>query len=381
MSHARDTRRRRLGALALLAACALVLTLAACGGSGKKDSDGTAATTGGGSPTKHVDYKVAVLSVGNKTDGSYGQSLAEGAANAAARTGAKVDFVGDLNTPDQYVAQGTSFAEAGYNMVLVGHGAMGPIVVQLARKFPNTTFCHTLLPAGRGMENPPRNTCFFFARGELGAFRAGALAGLITRSGVVGANQALAFPALNAQINDFALGVECVNRNAKILTTITNNDSDPSPTKTASEAQIASGADVLFGATGTAMAGVFQAANDHPGTLAIGQYVDAAPSAPRAVVASTIVNYQDVVPYLVQQAIDRRLPQQQVLGSGLPIRIGYLKFNDPVYSKISAAKRAEYEQIDAAVESGKIAVPGPDRVGNLDSWRSVDVRSIGCSPS
>jgi len=379
MSHARDTRRRRLGALALLAACALVLTLAACGGSGKKDTGGTG-TTGGGS-AKHVDYKVAVLSVGNKTDGSYGQSLAEGAANAAARTGAKVDFVGDLNTPDQYVAQGTSFAQAGYNMVLVGHGAMGPVVVQLARKFPNTTFCHTLLPFGRGMENPPRNTCFFFARGELGAFRAGALAGLITRSGVVGANQALVFPALNAQINDFALGVECVNRSARILTTITNNDADPSPTKTASEAQIARGADVLFGATGTAMAGVFQAANDHPGTLAIGQYVDAAPSAPRAVVASTIVNYQDVVPYLVQQAIDRRLPQQQVLGSGLPIRIGYLKFNDAVYGKVPAAKQAAYKKIDAAVESGKIGVPGPDRVGNPGDWRRVDVTSIGCTPS
>ncbi|HKG04488.1 MAG TPA: BMP family ABC transporter substrate-binding protein [Conexibacter sp.] len=378
MSTTGDGRRRSLAILVLVAACLLALALGACGGSDSNDDSTSAAGTTGGAKT---DYKVAVLSVGNKTDGSYGQSLAEGSAGAATKTGAKVDFVGNLNTPDQYVSQGTSFAQAGYNMVLIGHGAMGPVVVQLAKKFPDTTFCHTLLPFGRGMENPPRNTCFFFARGELGAFRAGALAGLISRSGVVGANQALVFPALNAQINDFALGVKCVNPRADVLTTITNNDADPSPTKTASEAQIAKGADVLFGATGTAMAGVFQAANDHPGTLAIGQYVDAAPSAPRAVVASTIVNYQDVVPYLVQQGIDGRLPQQQVLGSGLPIRIGYLKFNDPVYAQVSADQKAAYDKIDAAVESDAIKVPGPDRVGNPGDWRNVDVSTIGCKPA
>ena len=352
----------------------LAVAFGACGSDDKQDH-------GDSTTAEQVDFKVAVLSVGNKTDGSYGQSLAEGSVEAGTKTGAKVDFVGNLNTPDQYVSQGTSFAQAGYNMVLVGHGAMGPVVVQLAKKFPDTTFCHTLLPFGEGMDNPPKNTCFFFARGELGAFRAGALAALISKSGTVGANQALVFPALNAQINDFALGAKCVNPKANVLTAITNNDADPSPTKTASEAQIAKGADVLFGATGTAMAGVFQAANDHPGTLAIGQYVDAAPSAPKVVVASTIVNYQDVIPYLVQQAIDEKLPQQQVLGSGLPIKIGYLKFNDPVYAGISAETKAAYEKINDAVESGDIEVPGPDKVGNPGDWKKVDPTTIGCTPS
>jgi basic membrane protein A and related proteins len=381
-AHRRRPERRRASLISLAALLALVLALclAACGGgdatgSGASSTSGDSTLASGGD----VDYKVAVLNVGNATDGAYGQAVAEGAENASEQTGATVDYVGNLNTPDQYVSQGTSFAQAGYNLVLVGHGAMGPVVAQLAEKFPDTTFCHVVLPLPDEKAGLPDNTCYYYARGELGAFRAGALAGMVTKSDVVGANQALVFPGLTVQVNDFVLGVECTNPKAQVLTTVTNNDVDPSPTKTAAEAQIAKGADVLFGATGTAMAGVFQAAAEHPGVLAIGQYVDGAKSAPDVVLASTIVNFQELIPYFVEQAIAGKLPHEQVFGAGMKPKVGYLQFNDAVYGKLPAADKKRYEEIDAAIESEKIEVPGPDTAGEPGDYKKFNAKQLGCS--
>lgn len=356
-------RARRALWLALAAAC--LVPLAGCGSSGGSHA-------GGG-------FKVAVFSVGSRTDGSFGQAWADASANAARTTGAKVQWVGDMNTPDQYVSQGTSYAEAGYNLIVLAHGAMLPAGIQLAKRFPHTQFCVAPVPAPPPGASP-KNLCIVDAKQEIGAFRAGMLAGLVTRSNVVASNQSLPVPAITRQVEAFQLGAECVNTHVRVLSVVTNDDTDPSVTRTASEAQIHRGADVLMGATGTAMAGMFDAAKQVPGTYAIGQYVVSTDAAPATVLASNIVDFQRVLPLLVAAAERGPLPAFHAYGLDSPVPVGYLAMNGPLYAKLPADVRAANARAQAALSSGKVRIPPVQQIEASGAAAKIDVASLGCRP-
>jgi basic membrane protein A len=374
-------RMKRLAA-AVGAALLTATTLVACGDDDSTTGTESPATTDTSTTAVAVaaeDVRAAILTIGNSTDGAFGQSLFEGGEEAADALGIKVDYVGNLFSPDQYVAQGSAFAEDGYDFILLGHGGVGQVAVQLAEQFPDTTFCMPTLPFELG--ELPSNTCFFFPRGEVGAFRAGALAGLITETDHVASNQSLVFPGLTMQVEAFRLGAECVNSSVRVSNAVTNEDVDPVPTKTASEAQIADGADVLFGATGPAINGMFQAASDSDGSLAIGQYVDSTGVAPDVIIASAIVNFQETIPYVIKQFINGELPSVQTIGLDAPIEVGYLVLNESLYGAIPSDVRHAYEEVADRISSGEIRVPTVDEIGQPGSAETIDVSALGCEPA
>lgn len=359
--------RGRLAFLALIAVASAVL-LSACGGS----SSATGDSVGSGSE------KVAVLFIGSKNDGGFSQAIYEGGLNAAKQDHVSVQSVGNLVTPAQYLAQGTSFAQAGYKFVLLGHGAMGPVAIQLAQKFPNTEFCVPNAPPEENMEIP-KNACFFYPAGEVGAFRAGILAGLVTKTGVVASNQSFEFPGLNAQTQSFALGAKCVNPKVKVINTLVSSDTDPAVTKSATESQIAKGADVILGTT-SAMSGLFQATAEH-GVYAIGQYVDASSTSPNSVLASSIVNLQQMIPYVVKQSQEGELPVEQTFALGAPVPVGLLKMNPKLAAKLPKEVLQKNEEIQKEVTEGKFKIPDFTEIGTIGAAEKVNVESLGCHPS
>ena len=355
-------------------AVAAALLLAACGSSDDTSDDASPQAAGAKSRGK-----VAVLFVGNKTDGSFSQAIYEGGQRAAKEDNVSVQSVGNLQTPAQYLAQGSSFAQAGYKFVLLGHGAMGPVAVQLAKRFPKTQFCVPNAPP-TGTAKLPANVCFFYPAGEVGAFRAGILAGLATKSGVVASNQGFNFPGINAQTQAFALGARCVNPKVKVLNTLVNSDIDPAVTKSATEAQIAKGADIILGTT-SAMPGLFEAAASHPGTYAIGQYVDASKVAPDAVLASSIVNLQQIIPYVIGQSLEGKAEQVSTFGVGAPVPVGLLKLNDQLAQKLPEDVRKRNDALQAQVTEGKFDIPSFDKIGSMGAAEKIDVASLGCTQS
>lgn len=364
-----STRRRpRWHARLLAGTCAAALpVLTACTGA----ADGSDSGSG---------YRVAVLSVGTKTDGSFGQVWAEASAAAAVETTARVQWAGSLDTPNQYLAQGSSFATAGFDLVVLAHGGMTPVGVQLAQRFPNTRFCVAPVPEPPAGATPP-NLCVFDAKQEIGAFRAGLLAGLATRTNVVAANQSLPIPAITRQTEAYRLGAECVNSKVTVLSVVTNSDTDPSVTRTATESQLRENADVVMGATGTAMTGMFEAAKQKPGTYAIGQYVDASAVGPETVLASNIVNFQEVFPRVVADAMRGPLPAFHAYGLDAGVPVGYLAMNEHLYATLPADVRAANDRVQQRLTNGEITLPKTGDIDTVGDAQKIDVTTLGCQPS
>lgn len=328
-------------------------------------------------PADH--FRVAVLTVGTETDGAFGNAWSNAVKLAVEETGADIDWVGNLYNPNEYISQGASYATAGYDLVLLAHGGMLPAGEQLAAEFPDTQFCVAPIPTV-DEATLPDNLCVVDVRQEIGAFRAGALAGLVTTTDTVASNQALPIPAITRQATAYALGAKCVNADITVLNEITNNDSDPSITKTASETQIREGADVLFGATGTAMNGMFEAAKQADGVFAIGQYVDSSAVAPSVVLATTILNVEEVLSAMVQDAQSGELTSFRAYGLDGAVDVGFLVTNDELFDTLPAGVRQRFNEVQDAITSGEIQIPDTTQLIDEAAAAEIDVRDLGCSP-
>ncbi len=391
----RPVRGRRLFMI-LVAILALSLMAAACG----DDDDPVAdpATPAGDTPEEVANadeesgsdapedegaegdgdtYKVAVLTVGSEGDQGFGQAWAEAAANADALDGVEVDFVSGLASPDQYESQATAFANAGFDLVVIAHGGMSPVGVTVAENFPDVTVCVTPVPGPP--EGPlPANSCFFDVEQQIGAFRSGVLAATLNETGTVAVLQSYDFPAVTRQVEAFKLGARCVNPDIIIVSEITNDDTDQAIAKAATEALIQQGADIIMGTHSAATAGTFQAAQETPGTYAIGQYVDSQASAPGVVLGSNLANFQDVFPDFVAKARDGDVTGFQSYGIDSTVEVGRLTENADLLATFSEEALSQNAALQQRITDGDIEVPDTALIDQIGKSDSIDPVSLGC---
>ncbi len=115
-----------------------------------------------------------------------------------------------------------------------------------AENFPEVKFA--ILDASYG--SYPQNLRFItFAEDEVG-YLAGALAGWMTESDVVGAVGGWAIPPVVRFVERFGHAAECINPSATAIISYTNSFSDPDLGAQTAQEQIALGADVIFAAAG-----------------------------------------------------------------------------------------------------------------------------------
>src|SRR5581483_10634615 len=179
-------------------------------------------------------FRVALLNPGTKNDGSWGQAVDQGAVNGAKAVGGQASLVDLLETPAQYQQQGAAYAKKGYDLVIVANGSDPQVVTALAKQFPKTWFCEVAAT----IANPPKNVCTINLTYYDGDFLAGALAGMVSKTGHVG--------------------------------------------------EIGGGADVIFSATDQATQGIYAAAQAKGNTYAISQYFDTHSQAPSVVLTSVV---------------------------------------------------------------------------------------------
>jgi basic membrane protein A len=340
--------------------------------------------------SRTAQYQVAVLFPGTSNDGSWGQAWSQGATAGGKKYGAKVTLVGNLNTPDQYLAQASAFGSKGYNLVIIANGGVGQADMQAARQFSKTKFIQAPFQfptsAAQKARNEPGNLGHIDAEQQQGAFLAGALAGLITKTNKVASVNGYAFPALTRQPEAFSLGARCVNSKVTFTQKYINSWDDTALAKAAAQAFISNGADVLFSATDQAAQGMFQAAEaaSRP-TYVIPSYFDSHDQAPKVVLTSVLYNLQGVA--------------QDLVMLGTQGKIGDHFFKDYTYKNIGVGKLAPFYNLASAVSpqakaglakvtsevlSGKIRIPdetiGKPTIGTPDTAKKIDVKSLGCTP-
>jgi basic membrane protein A and related proteins len=340
--------------------------------------------------SRSASFQVAVLFPGTSNDGSWGQAWSQGATAAGKKYNVKVTLVGNLNTPDQYLAQASAFGSKGYNLIIIANGGVGNADLQAAHQFGKTKFVQApfefATSAAQKARNEPPNLGHIDAEQQQGAFLAGALAGLITKTNKVASVNGYAFPALTRQPEAFSLGARCVNSKVTFQQKYINSWDDTALAKAAAQAFISNGADVLFSATDQAAQGMFQAAEAAPRpTYVIPSYFDSHSQAPKVVLTSVLYNLQGVAENLImlgkQGKIGDHFYKQYTYKN---IGVGKLAPFYNLASAVSPAAKAGLAQITKGVLSGKVKIPdettGKPTIGTPNAAQKIDVKSLGCTP-
>ncbi len=258
------------------------MLLAGCGGSDKKS-----ASTG-----KDGKMKIGFVHIGSVKDGGWTQSHENGRLAMVSKF-KDVDTVTVENVSDsdservisQLVGQGCNVVFA------TSFGFMDP-TLNVAKKNPKVNFMHaTGFKTDKNMGN-------YFGRIYEARYLTGMVAGLETKSNIIGYVAAFPIPEVVRGINAFTLGVKAVNPNAKVKVIWTSTWHDPAKEKQAGLSLIDAGADIITQHQDTL--GPQQAAQER-GKYSIGYHMDMGKSLPNTVLTSAIWNWSAYYPKVVEE--------------------------------------------------------------------------------
>jgi basic membrane protein A len=355
----------------------VAITAVGCGGSDNGGSGGGGASSGssgssGGSGGSggNTGFKAAVLTPGTDNDGSWGQAVSEGARDAAKKYDAQVTIAQNLDTPAQYQQQGNAFAQAGYKVIVNANSSMGDVTKKLAAQYPDVHFGQIGIPLQLA-DNISTSSPIF----QDGCVIAGVLAGLLTKTNKLGAIGGFDFPALNTEMEGFALGVKYANPKATVHRTFINTWTDTGKAKAAAQAQIAKGTDIIFSATDQATQGIYQLAQSG-GQLkyVIPQYIDHASQAPDVVLATVVYNLQGATGSFIKMFGDGDWKSQNAT-LGVNDGVG-LAYNPQLKGDIPADVQKKLDQVKQDIASGKLKIPSLEELGKSGSADSIDIGTL-----
>lgn len=229
-------------------------------------------------------YKIGYVSdVGKINDQSFNQASWTGVQEGAKALGLPEECYSFIETTDSadYEVNIRSFVDEGYDIILTSGFAMGQVTRTVAKENPDVYFIGVdQQQVNENFEpDPYPNVAGLNFHEDIGGFLAGAAAGLMTKSNVVGGVFGCQFiPAVARYEVGYHNGVTYVNPEAKIINVYHPGSidvcfADASFGSETAQSLLAEGADVVYGAGGlTANGAMISACNQ--GALVIGTDMD-----------------------------------------------------------------------------------------------------------
>lgn len=204
-----------------------------------------------------------------------------------------------------------------------------------------------------------------------GSFLVGVIAGLTTKSNIVGFVGGMDFPVIHKFESGFIAGVKSANPNAKVIVNYTGAFDNPDKGKEVALTQFQQGADVIFHASGACGIGVIQAA-DEKDFWAIGVDMDQSAESKRNKVLCSMIKRVDTGTYTVIKAyVDGTFKG----GAANALELG-LKEEGVGYSdggnNVSAEIAAVVDKYKAAIVDGTIVVPSTRE--EVASFKPVEIK-------
>lgn len=206
---------------------------------------GAAALAAGVRPANAANVNVGIIYVGSRDDFGWNQAHAVAAKALAGVPGVKV--YEEENVPETAAVRKTldgMVQSDGASLVFgTSFGYFDPFMIEAARRYPKVQFRHpTSLWSA---DKHPANLGGYFCYLDQAHYVNGVAAGLSTTSHKIGFVAAKPIAIVVRNINSFALGVRRVNPNATVQLIITGDWSLPVREAEATNALIATGADVI----------------------------------------------------------------------------------------------------------------------------------------
>jgi basic membrane protein A len=389
-------RRSPLATMLILALAVLALGLVACGGDDDEGGGGGGGGGDGGGEQKAAsDYKVALLATGAVNNRSWANAWADGAEKARDELGIQLELVGNADAPDQYVSQGSAFAAQGYDLLIFAHGAMHEPAVRVAKQFPDVQIVQVYQHASpeEAKEQDPPNLGHVDPEQAQVTFLAGIMAGLMTKTNVIGTVYGFPFPALTRQPESFELGARCVNPDITALQRRSDSFTDAAAARAAASTLIDQKADFLLSAVDQAVQGVIQATSQaqsgDSGPFAVASYFDSNDLNPQAVITSAVYGLDEVSYDIIKRGVNGELGDHFAQS----YKLDTLKNASlaPFYEQEDLVGKENIDRLDKVrgmVADGTITIPdeivkdpnvaGGATIGTPGSAKKIDVADIGC---
>lgn len=187
-----------------------------------------------------------------------------------------------------------------------------------------------------------------------GSFLVGVIAGLTTKSNVIGFVGGMELPLIKKFEAGFRAGVLSVKPDATILVNYTGVFDNPDKGKEVALAQFAKKADVIYHASGACGIGVIQAADDKD-FWAIGVDQDQSAVSTKNKVLASMIKRVDTATYTMAKAIVDGKFESKILDLGVKEEgVGYSDGGNNVPAEVKAV----VETYKKAIIDGTIVVPG-----------------------
>lgn len=293
---------------------------------------------------------------GRVDDGSLNQGAYLGMQQAAGAFDLNLTFIETVQ-PGDYERNITTFANAGYDLIVTVGPAMAEATQALAETYPAIRF----VTVDHAYADAPGNLQGIVFREDQAGFLAGVLAGEISASQTVGVVTGPETPPVRRYREGFANGVASVCADCQVIVVAIDSAADAARGKTAALSQIAEGADVIFGVGGQAGSGALLGATQD-GAWAIGSDVDeyvttfsggAAAGASRLL--SSAVKRADVaVSAAIADVVWGRFRSGAVQFDAASDGIGLAPFHDAA-AAVPAEAQARVLETLAALASGRVS--------------------------
>ena len=311
-----------------------------------------------GSGPKQPQLKVGLVTdVGKVDDKTFNQFAYEGMVRAAKEFNLPCTFIETLQ-PTDYEKNIQQLIDESYGLVITVGFMLGDATAAQARRHLDVKFAIVDFAYSPPLPNVMGLT---FAEDQAG-FLVGALAALMSRSGVIGFVGGKEIPPVIHYRKGYEAGASHINPGVRPLGVYIDSFSDPARGKAAAESQIAEGADVIFGAGGPTGSGGIKAAHAR-GVFSIGVDRDeyyttfGGASAPH-LLTSAMKRVDQAVYESVKSFAQKRFQSGSYLGTAANGGIGYAPFHD-AEAKIPDEVKNQLKQLLQALADGSLKTGVP----------------------
>jgi basic membrane protein A len=282
--------------------------------------------------------KIAFVIPSTRDDMAWSQAMYEGIVAVQKKLGEanlELSISERLGNPVDAAAAIRQYASQGYDLVIAHGTQYQSLLNDIAPDFPKTSFAY-----GTGYAANHPNIFAYDPHAQEGAYLGGMIAGLMTKSGVIGLVGPVEAGDAIKYNKGFELGVKAVNEKAVVRIAYTGSFNDLVGAGDIARTAIQGGADFLSGSSQQSV-GAVKAAAEHEGVYWIATDLNMKELAPDTVLAAQVYKFESVV----QEMIDSR--EKGILGGkAIPLSLsnGYVEveINRPlpadVMEKIEKAK-------------------------------------------
>ena len=270
--------------------------------------------------------KVALILPGTIQDTGWNTMAYLGLAELKRTYGIETSYSERIGVADaERVAR--EYITAGYNFIIFHGGEYLDITKKIAPEYPDVSFSVVTSDIVKGL---PPNVWQLVCKYYKAYYVIGYLAGLVTKTGVVGFIGAADFPVYKAALNAFYMGAKDANPNVKVLYTFTGSWDDPVINKEAAEAMIAKGADFINVCVDLGFYGVDEAAKKAAHHVwVVSMDMDKYSADPEHVITSVIIKTGEGYSYMVSQMLAGKKGGYYILDLGKGIEIAPIRVDIP----------------------------------------------------